>query len=1208
MNAESSKARDIFLAAIKLPPAEWELYIDQACGDDQDLKRRLVELLSAHREAGSFLAPEPPAFSRTIDHPADEPPIAEGPGALIGPYKLLQQLGEGGMGTVFLAQQTEPVERRVALKIIKPGMDSRQVIARFEAERQALALMDHPNIAKVLDAGTTAGGRPYFVMELVKGLPITKYCDQEHLTPTERLQLFIPVCQAVQHAHQKGIIHRDLKPSNVMIALYDGTPVPKVIDFGVAKATGQKLTERTMFTEVGQIVGTLEYMAPEQAELNNLDIDTRADIYSLGVLLYELLAGSPPFTAEQLKSAGFAEMLRMIREVDPPKPSARLSSSNALPSIAATRRLEPKKLTRLLHGDLDWIAMKCLEKERGRRYETANGLAVDIERYLTSEPVLACPPSAGYRLKKFLRRNKGPVLAATLVLMALVCGTVGTTWGLLQAERAWQAEANRADGERQAKQAAIAAAEAEKQAKTIAQARQAETQAVLDFVEKKVFSAARPLDEGGGLGYDVKLADAVKAALPFVDKSFAAQPLIEARLRMTMGNSFLYLGDAKTAIEQLEAARDLYIKHLGPNHRDTLGCMINLATSYAAAGRIQEALKLREETLQLQKARLGPDHTDTLTSMNGLANSYADAGRSQEALKLYEETLRLTKAKLGPYHPDTLGCMNNLAGSYANAGRSQEALELYEETLRLQKAKLGPDHPDTLASMHNLAESYAQVGRNEEALKLREETLSLQKVKLGPDHPDTLRSMNGLAKSYAEVGRGEEALKLREETLSLRKVKLGPDHPDTLKSMYYLANSYADAGRIQEALKLREETLSLRKVKLGHDHPLTLKSMYYLANSYADAGRIQEALKLSEEMARLMRAKLGLYHLDTLRSMNILANSYRAVGRIQDAIKLNEETLELMRARLGPYDRDTLLSMYDLGISYAYAGRNWEALKLNEETLRLRKAKFGPDHPDTLLSMNSLANSYAAVGHSEEALKLREETLQLTKAKLGSDHPNTLGCMYNLANAYAEVGRDQEALKLREETLSLRKVKLGPDHPDTLRSMNNLANSYAHAGRNQEALKLYEEAFQLMKAMLGPNNPDTLISMGNLARSLVKLDRGREAMPIIRAAAEMCEKLHRTDAHSLYEAACYRALTAAAIRDGKAPSAEEMRLANEQAERAMTWLKQAVAADYAGAAHMAKDEDLDALRGREDFKKLLAELAAKQKRPEDKNQQSAKEQ
>ena len=417
MNADPNPAKAIFLEAVERhAPDQWPAFLDRACAGQPDLRGRVEALLEAHREVGTAPHREPaegadPGPVATVD----EPPVERAPGTVIGPYKLLEQIGEGGMGTVWMAQQTEPVKRLVAVKLIKAGMDSKQVIARFEAERQALALMDHPNIARVLDAGTTGAGRPYFVMDLVKGVPITRYCDEHHLTPRQRLELFIPVCQAVQHAHQKGIIHRDLKPSNVLVALYDGKPVPKVIDFGVAKAAGQPLTDKTLVTGFGAIVGTLEYMSPEQAEINQLDIDTRSDIYSLGVLLYELLAGSPPFSRKELEKAGMLEMLRVIREQEPSKPSTKLSTAEGLPTLAANRGTEPAKLTKLVRGELDWIVMKALEKDRNRRYETANGFAMDVQRYLADEPVQACPPSAGYRLRKFVRRNKGPVLAAGLV-------------------------------------------------------------------------------------------------------------------------------------------------------------------------------------------------------------------------------------------------------------------------------------------------------------------------------------------------------------------------------------------------------------------------------------------------------------------------------------------------------------------------------------------------------------------------------------------------------------------------------------------------------------------------------------------------------------------------------------------------------------------------------------------------------------------------
>jgi WD40 repeat protein/serine/threonine protein kinase len=447
MNVDFEKLRAVFDAAVERhTPEQWSAYLDQACAGDEELRRQAALLLKAHAQGRGPLDREVFDGDRRTSYPA----MTEGPGTRIGPYKLLELIGEGGMGTVWMAEQQEPVRRLVALKIIKAGMDSAQVVARFEAERQALALMDHPHIAKVFDGGTTAGGRPYFVMELVKGVPITRYADEHRLTPRQRLELFVPVCEAIQHAHQKGVIHRDVKPSNVLVAPYDGRPVVKVIDFGVAKATGQKLTERTLFTFLGAVVGTLEYMSPEQAELNNQDIDTRSDIYSLGVLLYELLTGTTPLSKARLKEAAFTEMLRVIREEEPPRPSTRLSeSTEALPAISAQRQTEPAKLAKLLRGELDWIVMKALEKDRARRYETANGLARDLERYLADEPVEACPSSAGYRLKKFARRYRKALTVGAAFAVLLVLGVVVSTWQAVRATRA-EGEATAAQEKTQA--------------------------------------------------------------------------------------------------------------------------------------------------------------------------------------------------------------------------------------------------------------------------------------------------------------------------------------------------------------------------------------------------------------------------------------------------------------------------------------------------------------------------------------------------------------------------------------------------------------------------------------------------------------------------------------------------------------------------------------------------------------------------------------
>jgi eukaryotic-like serine/threonine-protein kinase len=778
-------------------------------------------------------------------------------GNVVGPYKLLQKIGEGGFGVVYMAEQEKPVRRVVAVKIIKPGMDTAQVIARFESERQALALMDHPNIARVLDAGATDSGHPYFVMELVKGVPITEFCDKNHLPPEARLKLFVDICHAIQHAHHKGVIHRDIKPSNVLVTLHDSVPVVKVIDFGVAKATVQKLTERTLFTAYGQMLGTPAYMSPEQAEMSGLDIDTRSDVYSLGVLLYELLTGTTPIEAASLRAAGYAEMQRLIREQDAPRPSTRLSKlGDSAVMTAGNRGLDVKKLTQLLAGDLDWVVMKALEKDRNRRYDTPGGFAEDVGRYLRNEAVVARPPSSAYRIRKFAQRNRGAVLTAAVVAGALLAGILVSTW---QAMRARRAEAA----------ALVAAADAT--------AREAETKAALGFVEDKVFAAARPAGQEGGLGREVTLEKAIESAVPYVTQSFPSQPLIEARLRLALGKSFYFLGDAQKAAEQEDAARALYTRHLGADDPLTLQAMHNLASSYAVLGRVDEALRLREETLALRREKLGPDNPDTLASMNNLALSYGDAGRHADALKLREETLARFKATEGATHPDTLMAMNNLANAYFALSRNAEALKLREETTALYKAKLGPDHPDTLRSMGNLASSYSSVGREADALKLREETLALRKAKLGPDHPATLISMSALGDSYESLGRHADALKIRQENLALRKAKLGPDHPDTLSSMNNLAETYVSLGRDADALKLREETYPLRRAKLGADHPDTLLTMSELAQSLVAANRNQEASPMVDECLRLAAGK----NVD----VTVLFSAYDARVRIYEKAK-----------------------------------------------------------------------------------------------------------------------------------------------------------------------------------------------------------------------------------------------------------------------------------------------------------------------------------
>jgi serine/threonine protein kinase/tetratricopeptide (TPR) repeat protein len=835
MGDQSNQAKSIFLAAVDAhAPERWAAFLEQACAGDALLRAEVQKLLHAQAAIGSFHEAPRPALVETVDHP-----LAERPGTVIGPYKLLQQIGEGGMGTVFMAEQEQPVRRRVALKIIKLGMDTAQVIARFEAERQALALMDHPNIARVLDAGATDSGRSYFVMELVKGGPITEFCDQNQLAPEARLKLFLDVCHAIQHAHHKGVIHRDIKPTNVLVTLRDGAPVVKVIDFGVAKATGRKLTERTLFTARGHMIGTPAYMSPEQAEMSGLDIDTRSDVYALGVLLYELLTGTTPLEDARLREAGYAEIQRLIREEEAPRPSTRLSSlGDSATVLAGNRGLDVKRLEQLLAGDLDWVVMKALEKDRNRRYDTPASFAEDIGRYLRREAVLARPPSRAYKVKKFAQRHRAAVLTGSAVAAALLAGAAVATWQAVVATRA--------------KQDALAAAGAEREAKELAQTREEATLAVLEFLEDRVFAAARPRRQAGGLGRDATLRQAVEAALPFVGKSFTDQPLIEARLRMTLGQSYLYLGEAKEAADQWQAARTLYTRHLGPEHADTLRSMSCLARSYAALGRFAEALQLGEETVALQKARLGPDHRDTLRSMNGQAWIYADLGRRADALRLREETLALQQATLGPDDPDTLWSMYSLANSYTVLGRHAEALQLREEALALQKARLGLDHPDTLRGMNGLACTYADLGRQTKAVELYEQTLALQKAALGPDHPDTFQTMYNLANRYAALGRHDDALKLREETLDLHKAKLGPDHPRTLASMRVVAESLLALDRGAEAVPILDDCL--RRAAGKTIHPCLLTGVMVLRlrcfEKAGDAAGCRQTAEMWEDLKR----------------------------------------------------------------------------------------------------------------------------------------------------------------------------------------------------------------------------------------------------------------------------------------------------------------------------------------------------------------------
>jgi serine/threonine protein kinase/tetratricopeptide (TPR) repeat protein len=783
----------IFHAARKMNPEARQSYLDQACSGNEKLRTRIDALLRIHKQSEPFLH-----TSDLSSRGQAEPDILEKPGSVIGPYRLIKPLGQGGMGTVWLAEQEAPVRRTVALKVIKPGMDSAQVIARFEAERQALALMDHPHIARVLDAGTTASGRPFFVMELVQGSPITHYCDENRLSLRERLALFVPVCQAVQHAHQKGIIHRDIKPTNVLVATFDGNPLPKVIDFGVAKAIGQSLTERTLETGLGAIVGTLEYMSPEQADFNAQDVDTRTDVYSLGVLLYELLTGSTPLTKQRIQLEALSEVLRIIREEEPAIPSSRLTDArDTLPSVSAQRSVEPARLTREVRGELDWIVMRGLEKDRARRYETASGLAQDIERFLREEPVEAGPPSVTYKLRKFARRHRRLLLtAAAFALLVLVAATV-SIW---QAVRATLAE-----------RAAVQARDQAVSEKERADEQTAVAETVNDFLNEGLLYTTSPL---ANADRDLKLRTILDRASTSVETRFAERPLVEARLRLTLGNAYRSLGELSVGERHMVRARDLYAKHEGPEHRDTLWVANNLGLIWLEQNRLDEALKLLEETFETQKRVFGLEHRDTLRTMGNLAEALKELGHLPRSRALIEQNLELRRRLLGPEHADTLSAVNNLAIVLTSQGELLKAKDLYEQILPIERRVLGAEHPGTLGTMHNLGVILTRQGKNAEASRLFADCLELDRRVLGAEHPETLLTMYNLAYSFETMGRIEEAIQLYEKTLPLQCRVLGESHSNTLNTQNNLAWLLATAE--PQTLRKPPEALDMMQKVIPH--------------------------------------------------------------------------------------------------------------------------------------------------------------------------------------------------------------------------------------------------------------------------------------------------------------------------------------------------------------------------------------------------------
>jgi tetratricopeptide (TPR) repeat protein len=718
-----------------------------------------------------------------------------------------------------MAEQRTPVKRKVALKIIKLGMDTRQVIARFEAERQALAMMDHPNIARVLDAGATDTGRPYFVMELVKGVPVTEYCDTNNLSTEQRLELFIQVCNAVQHAHQKGIIHRDIKPSNVMITLHDGQPVPKVIDFGIAKATDRELTDKTLFTEYRQFIGTPEYMSPEQAEMSGLDIDTRSDIYALGVLLYELLTGTTPFDSAKLRSVAYGEIQRIIREEEPHKPSTRVSTlGEEVTDIARHRRTDARALNRELQGDLDWIVMKAMEKDRTRRYETANGLAMDIKRHVANEPVLATPPSAAYRLRKFVRRNRAAVTGGGVIAAALVIGLAFASIGLVSAKRS--------------------AAVAQQQAASAA--------AVAGFLQEMLASVDPSVVGGREFTLVTVLEDAGEK---LDDGALADQPQIEADMRTTIGKTYLSLGLTPASEPHLQRAVDIRREHLGLEHPDTLYVMEKLGRAIAWQDRPFDAEPVVRAVYETRLETLGEDHPDTLQALYYLAWNSFDRGLEEEGEQLHLQCLERRRKVFGEDHQETAGSWNCAGLTHVFRKQYDEAepyiLRAYEIAMRT----LGEGHSHTLTYISNLSSVYIHQQRYDEAEALLTSAIPVSRRVLGPAHGRTTGMIGQLMKVLADQGRQDEARPWVEQVIDARKRRCeeAPSNPVVLNGYAWLLLTCEP-----EDLRAPSEALavSLRSnVLTDYQNPDYVDT---LALAYFRTGDLENAIKYARQAVALL--------------------------------------------------------------------------------------------------------------------------------------------------------------------------------------------------------------------------------------------------------------------------------------------------------------------------------------------------------------------
>ena len=841
-----SQAKDLFLDLLDVPRDRRDDELQRRAGGDANLIAAVRSLLEADDRAAGFLADPTVQASRIhLSAPSSSPDEPR----QIGPYKLLQVIGEGGFGTVYMAEQEQPVRRRVALKVIKVGMDTRQVIARFEAERQALALMDHANVAKVFDAGQTGDGRPYFVMELVKGVPVTEYADERRLDIRARLELFAQVCHAVQHAHQKGLIHRDIKPSNVLVGEEDDRPLVKVIDFGIAKATQSRLTEKTLFTELRQLIGTPEYMSPEQAE-GSLDIDTRTDVYALGVLLYELLCGTTPFDSRELRSKAYGEMQRLIREVEPPRPSTRLSAMrDELPAVAAQRAVEPRRLRSLIRGDLDWIVMRAMEKDRARRYESASALAADVARFLADEPVLAGPPGKAYRVRKFVRRHRGGVGAAAAILAVLVVGLAVTTrLYVREASALRRAVAAESDARRQ-RDDAVRARDAEAEARSLSEE--------ADRFMRGIFESVDPVLTRGR---EVLAREVIDAAADRLEQAPPSRPAVEGRLRGFLGETYLVLGQSDKALAQLEHADALLFASTHETDPEYVNNLVDLARCYQYLDRFADAQQMFTLADELAPRAFGRDTPGAYVPRGYLVALLLRQNRVAEAAPLLDELLAFRLRTRGLGDTQTLATIGDIAWVRQLQGRFAEAEVILLEALPAARQKHGDGHPRVLALLNNLAQAQADNHKLADAERTQREVVEAVRRIYGPDHRNVFTVSSTHAQFLTRLGRFDEADAILTDAIDRATRTLGADHTSTLVNRSQRGQLLNRMNRLDEAdRELIDVAQRLARVS-GPDHPETLTAISTRAHVLTKRNELVEAERIYRDLLPRASRAQGPHH------------------------------------------------------------------------------------------------------------------------------------------------------------------------------------------------------------------------------------------------------------------------------------------------------------------------------------------------------------